>query len=79
MVTDPQTVLEGSKMSVAVDILAERKISELPVIDEAGKPVGLIDVTDVVSLLPEREAESGKQNTGDGPTTIRLFSESETE
>ncbi len=77
MVTEPQTVLEGSKMSAAIEILAERKISELPVIDAAGKPVGLIDVTDVVSLLPEREAESGERCTDDGPTTIRLFPQSE--
>ncbi|NOZ39210.1 MAG: KpsF/GutQ family sugar-phosphate isomerase [Planctomycetes bacterium] len=76
MVTKPRTVLEGSKMSAAVEILAERKISELPVVDVAGKPVGLIDVTDVVSLLPEREAESGKRNSDDGPTTIRIFPES---
>ncbi len=79
MVTDPKTVRQGSKMSVAVDILAERKISELPVVDEAGKPVGLIDVTDVLSLLPEREAESEKPIANDRPATIRLFPHSEAE
>ncbi len=73
MVTNPQTVLEGSKMSAAVEILADRKFSELPVVDEAGQPVGLIDVTDVVSLLPEPTTETGKPISDDGPTTIRLF------
>ena len=79
MITSPQTILEGSKMSVAVEILVSSKISELPIVDEAGKPVGLIDVTDVVSLLPEPKAESGEQNTDDRPTTIRIFSDSEAE
>ena len=37
----------------AVAIMAERKISELPVVDAAGKPRGLIDITDVVGLFPE--------------------------
>jgi len=67
MVTHPQTVLSGSKMSVAVEILVGSKISELPVVDEIGKPVGLIDVTDIVSLLPEPTAEP------DHPPTVRLF------
>ena len=77
MVTAPQTVLEGSKMSEAIEVLVERKISELPIVDEAGKPVGLIDVTDVVSLLPEPSAESQEPSADDGPTTIRLFPHSE--
>ena len=37
----------------ALAIMAERKISELPVIDADGRPAGLIDITDVVGLLPE--------------------------
>jgi CBS domain-containing protein len=37
----------------AVVVMAERKISELPVVDAEGKPVGLIDITDVVALLPK--------------------------
>jgi len=69
MVTHPQTVLQGSKMNVAVEILAERKISELPVVDEAGQPTGLIDVTDIVSLLPEPAVEPTH------PPTVRLFSQ----
>lgn len=76
MVTQPQTVLQGSKMAAAVEILADRKISELPVVDDAGKPVGLIDVTDVVSMLPE-PAEDSPQWDDSEPTTIRLFPSNE--
>ncbi len=39
-------------MTDAVAIMAERKISELPVVDADGRPVGLIDITDVVGLFP---------------------------
>ena len=53
MIKSPTTIVVGSKMSAAIELLADRKISELPVIDDAGCPVGLIDVTDVMSLLPE--------------------------
>ncbi|HEV3136961.1 MAG TPA: KpsF/GutQ family sugar-phosphate isomerase [Pirellulales bacterium] len=49
----PATVPQGSMMADAVAIMAERKISELPVIDSAGRPQGLIDITDVVGLFPE--------------------------
>lgn len=69
MVASPQTVLLGSKLTAAVEILAERKISELPVVDGAGNPVGLIDVTDVLSLLPEPAPEPDE----DEIATIRLY------
>ena len=47
----------------AVAIMAERKISELPVVDADGRPVGLIDITDVVALLPKPPA--GPAECGD--------------
>jgi arabinose-5-phosphate isomerase len=53
MTSRPSTVPVGSMMLDAVAIMAERKISELPVIDEGGRPRGLIDITDVVGLFPE--------------------------
>lgn len=53
MTKRPTTVPAGSMVSDAVEIMAERKISELPVVDAAGKPIGLIDITDIVALYPE--------------------------
>jgi len=35
-----------------VAILSERKISEIPVVDQSGAPVGMIDITDVIGWLP---------------------------
>jgi arabinose-5-phosphate isomerase len=42
----------GFDAADAVAIMAERKISELPVVDADSRPLGLIDITDVVALLP---------------------------
>lgn len=52
MTKNPLRVEVGSTMVDAVTLMAERKISELPVVDAESKPVGLIDITDVVALLP---------------------------
>ncbi len=53
MTKRPTTVPMESMLTDAVEIMAERKISELPVVDTLGKPLGLIDITDVVALYPE--------------------------
>jgi arabinose-5-phosphate isomerase len=55
MSTHPLSVAEGSLMADSVAIMAGRKISELPVLDLSGRPVGLIDITDVVGLYPEAQ------------------------
>ena len=58
MTKGPAMVQSGARMAEAVTLLARRKISELPVIDSAGRPVGLIDITDIAGLLPDFEALS---------------------
>ena len=50
MTTEPITIDAGERTSVAIEILAARNISELPVVDSQGRPVGLVDITDIVSL-----------------------------
>ena len=59
MTARPTTVPLGSMLSDAVAIMAERKISELPVVDLAGAPVGLLDITDLVRMIPEPPALAG--------------------
>ena len=51
MTANPLQVAYGSMMSEAVALMAQRKISELPVVDGDGRPIGLIDVTDVRGAL----------------------------
>jgi arabinose-5-phosphate isomerase len=44
------TVQVGTRLAEAITILAERKISELPVLDSQQRPVGLLDITDLVGI-----------------------------
>jgi arabinose-5-phosphate isomerase len=57
MTANPITVSEGTPVVDAVDRLRQHKISELPVVDMADHPIGLIDITDVIAYLPAEEAE----------------------
>jgi len=56
MTPDPITVALGTRVIEAVEILSQRKISELPVVDATGRPAGLLDITDLIGLVPA-EAE----------------------
>lgn len=49
------TIPSGSKLPAAVKLMAERKISELPVLDVHSRPVGLIDITDVMGLVSSHD------------------------
>ncbi|HZZ73708.1 MAG TPA: KpsF/GutQ family sugar-phosphate isomerase [Pirellulales bacterium] len=55
MTKNPTTIARASFILDAVKIMADRKISELPVVDAAGCPTGLIDITDLVGLIPEEQ------------------------
>lgn len=77
MTRGPRSARSGSAMSEALDVLAERKISELPVIDADGRPLGLLDITDVVGLLPREvpAADSAlpiASDHADDPATVPL-------
>ena len=65
MTAVPTSVQCSAKMTAAVALLAGRKISELPVTDEQGRPVGLIDITDVLGILPEEAQGSSMSAVSD--------------
>lgn len=68
MTVNPMTVSLGARIGDAVAIMAQRKISELPVVDGQGNPVGLIDITDVVGLLPkDAKTPTAKSEAGSRP------------
>ncbi len=55
----PITVPIGTRVMEAVDVIRNRKISELPVVDALGRPIGLIDITDLIGVMSAEEmAES---------------------
>jgi arabinose-5-phosphate isomerase len=72
MTRDPLRVEAGSLMIDAVALMAERKISELPVVDADGKPIGLIDITDVVALLPKDAADAAPPPPPKKPAAWRV-------
>jgi len=53
MTKNPTVAPRGSMLNDAVSMMAERHISELPVVDADGRPVGLLDITDIVALYPD--------------------------
>lgn len=50
MTKNPRTLSDTAQVRDAVKVMRELRIDELPVIDGAGKPLGLIDVQDLVAL-----------------------------
>lgn len=48
MTRNPLTIRHGASLEDAIALLAERRLSELPVVDADGRPCGLLDITDVV-------------------------------
>lgn len=52
MTREPTTTRPDVLLPAATTLMSEKKISELPVIDEDGYPLGLIDITDLLDILP---------------------------
>jgi arabinose-5-phosphate isomerase len=48
MTRTPRTIHHSARMAEAVALMRASKISELPVIDDDGRPVGLLDITDLI-------------------------------
>jgi len=57
MTRRPKAVPSSSLITDIVDLLREEKISELPVVDDDERPVGLIDITDVIGWMPSQTGE----------------------
>jgi arabinose-5-phosphate isomerase len=57
MTRSPAAIERGQFLPAACEVLSRRKISELPVVDQAGCPIGLIDITDVVGVEPAAVAQ----------------------
>jgi arabinose-5-phosphate isomerase len=57
MTSNPKHVLHGAPLSEAIELLSQYRISELPVVDASLRPVGLIDITDLIGMVPEERAE----------------------
>jgi arabinose-5-phosphate isomerase len=65
MTRSPLTIGRTARMAEAVDLMRARKISELPVLDDDGRPVGLLDVTDLIG------AEEAATHASQGVATVQ--------
>jgi arabinose-5-phosphate isomerase len=66
MTRTPLTIARTARMEEAVNRMRAHKISELPVIDEEGRPVGLLDITDLLG------AEAAAEHVGHEPPTVKF-------
>ena len=57
MTPDPIRIVVGASVAEAVDAMRDKKISELPVVDLGRRPVGLVDLTDLIGLVPAEADE----------------------
>ncbi len=55
MTRNPIVISPDARIGEAVDLLKGRKISEIPVTDAEGRPVGMLDITDVIGWVPATE------------------------
>ncbi|MEM9585888.1 MAG: KpsF/GutQ family sugar-phosphate isomerase [Planctomycetota bacterium] len=59
----PAKITTGALLSDAIALMSSRRISELPVVDADNRPLGMLDITDLVSLV--------ESNAGSIPPTER--------
>ncbi len=80
MTKQPVTTTPKTRLVHAIETLAAKKISELPVVDAAGLPVGILDVTDIVGLGALVDETSGgcALHDGDRPAETIPFRTVET-
>jgi CBS domain-containing protein len=68
MTPSPVSIRESASVREAVELLTRREISGAPVIDEAGRPVGVVSRGDI--LVHDREAVDDVGDEGGG-TRVR--------
>jgi len=50
MTRKPRTLMNTAMVSDAVKMFREFRADEIPVVDEAGRPVGILDVQDLIAM-----------------------------
>lgn len=79
MTRRPWAVQKGMMAVDAVNLMFEQKISELPVIDFEGRPVGMVDITDVSAFFSQsRQTKNSARRNADavpdmGRPLIKLY------
>jgi arabinose-5-phosphate isomerase len=55
MTRTPRTLPVGARLGEALELFERHKISELPILDAGGRPVGLLDITDLIGVRRAEE------------------------
>ncbi len=63
MTRQPATLHVQARFAEALELLVEQKISEIPVVNSAGQPVGMIDITDVIDSVGDADANQDAPQT----------------
>lgn len=58
MTRHPKTVTAALLVRDVIGLMSDSKLSEFPVVDDSGRPIGLIDITDVISCVPAEKSNS---------------------
>jgi arabinose-5-phosphate isomerase len=78
MIRSPKVVRQGAGLDVALAILEQHRISELPVVDDRNIAVGMIDITDLIGRgAPVPAAATHESEDLAPPWTIRFPAPSE--
>ncbi len=74
MTPNPITVYDDTPLEIAARLMAERGVGHLPVVDKAGRLVGIIAKSDLIEFTPElieilylKKAEAGESLEGGEP------------
>jgi arabinose-5-phosphate isomerase len=68
MTRNPLTLPTGARVAEALEVFERHKISELPIVDEQRRPVGLLDITDLIGVAAEQEEPAGA-----GPPSLGIL------
>jgi len=58
MTCQPRYLPVGARVCEALELFERHKISELPILDVEGRPVGLLDITDLIGYVPGEQVEA---------------------
>lgn len=64
MTKRPFTTSPQTRLGDVVQLLSQNKLSEIPVVDSDHRPVGMIDITDVIGLVPASEETAVSARAG---------------
>ena len=71
MTCRPLAVTQEAGLYEGLELLRTHKISELPVLDHDGRPVGLLDITDLLEFLPLDERANLEEEDSWNETEFR--------